>query len=158
MADPLHHITDRNVLFSYYASAKSERKRTWYVSSPKMVPLLMTSWQRETKTFCVSLPTLPHCYLTNSHSSWTFMRHLHDGARPHMSRASIACSSVDNLSLDLRRAQSLRCASRTDTSTGIRFVPRGLDLTTEEGGVAVRRMQTNLSEWRQSSRNLPLLP
>ncbi|KAG2742363.1 hypothetical protein P692DRAFT_20231140 [Suillus brevipes Sb2] len=30
----------------------------------------------------------------------------------HMSRASIACSSVDNLSLNLRRAQSVRCVSQ----------------------------------------------
>ncbi|KAG2742365.1 phospholipid-translocating P-type ATPase [Suillus brevipes Sb2] len=75
----------------------------------------------------------------------------------HMSRASIACSSVDNLSLDLRRTQDPRCASRTDMSTGIRSVHRGFDFATEEGGVAMRRMQTNLSERRQSSRNLPLL-
>jgi phospholipid-translocating ATPase len=75
----------------------------------------------------------------------------------HMSRASIACSSVDNLSLDLRRTQDPRCASRTDMSTGIRSVHRGFDFATEEGGVAMRRMQTNLSERRQSSRNLPSL-
>jgi phospholipid-translocating ATPase len=75
----------------------------------------------------------------------------------HMSRSSIACSSVDNLSLDLRRTQDPRCASRTDMSTGIRSVHRGFDFATEEGGVAMRRMQTNLSERRQSSRNLPSL-
>ncbi|KAG1855055.1 hypothetical protein C8R48DRAFT_609418 [Suillus tomentosus] len=73
----------------------------------------------------------------------------------HMSRASIACSSADNLSLDLRMAQDPRGASRTDMSTGIRSVYRGFDFATEEGGVAMRRMQTNLSERRQSSRNLP---
>ncbi|KAG2138285.1 hypothetical protein DEU56DRAFT_886925 [Suillus clintonianus] len=72
-----------------------------------------------------------------------------------LSRASIACSSTE--SFDLRRTQDPRCASRTDMSTGIRSVHRGFDFATEEGGVAMRRMQTNLSERRQSSRNLPSL-
>jgi len=67
-------------------------------------------------------------------------------------------SSVDSLSLDIRRTQDPRCASRTDMSTGIRSVHRGFDFSTEEGGVAMRRMQTNLSERRQSSRNLAPLP
>jgi phospholipid-translocating ATPase len=31
---------------------------------------------------------------------------------------------------------------------------RGFNFSTEENGVAIRRMQTNLSERRQSSRNL----
>lgn len=75
----------------------------------------------------------------------------------HASRTSIVCSSVDNLSLDLRRTQDPRCASRTDMSTGIRSVHRGFDFATEEGGVAMKRMQTNLSERRQSNRNLPSL-
>ena len=39
-------------------------------------------------------------------------------------------------------------------STGIRSVHRGFDFSQEEGGVAIRRIQTNLSERRQSSRNL----
>ena len=47
-----------------------------------------------------------------------------------------------------------RSASRTDMSTGHRSVHRGFDFSTEENGVAIRRMQTNLSERRQSSRNL----
>ncbi|KAF8077570.1 phospholipid-translocating ATPase [Lyophyllum atratum] len=44
--------------------------------------------------------------------------------------------------------------SRTDMSTGVRSIHRGFDFSTEEGGVAMQRMQTNLSERRQSSRNL----
>lgn len=48
----------------------------------------------------------------------------------------------------------LRSASRTDMSTGVRSVHRGFDFATEEHGVAMRRMQSNLSERRQSSRNL----
>jgi len=83
-------------------------------------------------------------------------RPLSHTSRPS-SRASQA-SSIDDLSLDIRRAQDPRRASRTDMSTGIRSVHRGFDFSTEEGGVAMRRMQTNLSERRQSSRNLPLEP
>ena len=47
-----------------------------------------------------------------------------------------------------------RSGSRTDMSTGQRSIHRGFDFSTEENGVAIRRMQTNLSERRQSSRNL----
>ncbi|KAF9016585.1 phospholipid-translocating P-type ATPase [Hymenopellis radicata] len=42
----------------------------------------------------------------------------------------------------------VRSASRTDMSTGIRSVHRGFDFATEEGGVAMRRMQSNLSSRR----------
>lgn len=45
-----------------------------------------------------------------------------------------------------------RSASRTDMSTGIRSVHRGFDFATEEHGVAMQRIQTNLS----SRRNLAL--
>lgn len=47
-----------------------------------------------------------------------------------------------------------RSGSRTDMSTGQRSIHRGFNFSTEENGVAMRRMQTNLSERRQSSRNL----
>lgn len=53
-----------------------------------------------------------------------------------------------------RHSMDFRSASRTDMSTGIRSVHRGFDFSTEENGVAIRRMQTNLSERRISSRNL----
>ncbi|GAW03664.1 phospholipid-translocating P-type ATPase [Lentinula edodes] len=42
-------------------------------------------------------------------------------------------------------------ASRTDMSTGIRSVHRGFDFSVEEGGPAMRRMQSNLSERRGNS-------
>ncbi|KAJ7811640.1 phospholipid-translocating ATPase [Mycena olivaceomarginata] len=42
-------------------------------------------------------------------------------------------------------------ASRTDMSTGLRSVHRGFDFATEENGVEMRRIQTNLSERRQST-------
>ena len=60
--------------------------------------------------------------------------------------------STDSLALDSRRVP----VSRTDMSTGVRTVHRGFDFATEEDGVAMRRMQSNLSERRQSSRHLPL--
>lgn len=60
--------------------------------------------------------------------------------------------SVDTLSLDPHRMP----VSRTDMSTGVRSVHRGFDFATEEDGVAMRRMQSNLSERRQSTRHLPL--
>ena len=53
----------------------------------------------------------------------------------------------------------IRSASRTDMSTGMRsVVHRGFDFSTEENGVAIKRMQTNLSERRQSSRSLASEP
>jgi phospholipid-translocating ATPase len=71
-----------------------------------------------------------------------------------------------------RHSLDMRSGSRTDMATGIRSVHRGFDFATEEGGIALMRMQTyvnfinvyaipdiscvlsNLSERRQSSRNL----
>lgn len=41
--------------------------------------------------------------------------------------------------------------SRTDMSTGVRSIHRGFDFATEENGVAMRRMQSNLSERRLSA-------
>lgn len=58
--------------------------------------------------------------------------------------------------LDLRRpSMDVRAASRTDMSTGLVSIDRGFDFATEENGVAMRRMQSNMSERRASSRNLP---
>ncbi|KAF9261452.1 phospholipid-translocating P-type ATPase [Marasmius fiardii PR-910] len=45
-------------------------------------------------------------------------------------------------------------ASRTDMSTGKKSVHRGFDFHTEEGGVSIRRMQSNLS----SRRNVSQIP
>ncbi|KAG0701783.1 hypothetical protein DFH29DRAFT_1079916 [Suillus ampliporus] len=79
----------------------------------------------------------------------TTLRREHTRSRPYSSTRRRPSSRI---------TQDPRLASRTDMSTGIRSVHRGFDFATEEGGVAMRRMQTNLSERRQSSRNLPLLP
>ncbi|KAF8891341.1 hypothetical protein BD779DRAFT_1610652 [Infundibulicybe gibba] len=64
------------------------------------------------------------------------------------------------VSVNGRPSMDPRSASRTDMSTGVRSVHRGFDFSMEENGVAMRRMQSNLSERRQSSRNLasPQLP
>lgn len=59
--------------------------------------------------------------------------------------------SVASLSQPMNEGRS---GSRTDMSTGQRSIHRGFNFSTEENGVAIRRMQTNLSERRQSSRNL----
>ncbi|KAF8891364.1 hypothetical protein BD779DRAFT_1514830 [Infundibulicybe gibba] len=53
-----------------------------------------------------------------------------------------------------RPSMDIRSASRTDMSTGIVSVDRGFDFMTEENGVAMRRIQTNLSERRFGSREL----
>lgn len=72
------------------------------------------------------------------------------------SRASRG-ESIGDVSFDPRRPSfEQRSASRTDMATGVRSIHRGFDFATEENGVAMRRMQTNLSERRQSSRNLTL--
>ncbi|KAJ6622908.1 hypothetical protein B0H10DRAFT_2213939 [Mycena sp. CBHHK59/15] len=68
-------------------------------------------------------------------------------------------SSVSSMpAVAARPSVDLRSASRTDMSTGLRSVHRGFDFATEENGVAMRRMQTNLSEVRQSTLNLTLDP
>lgn len=81
----------------------------------------------------------------------------HRGYARGGSRPSIASHGDSVTTLELRRpSMDQRSASRTDMSTGKRLVHRGFDFAMEEGGVAMRRMQSNLSERRQSSRNLPL--
>ncbi|KAG6864192.1 hypothetical protein C0991_011668 [Blastosporella zonata] len=73
-------------------------------------------------------------------------------ARPPSSRRTSRTSFTSEL--QARPSIDLRNASRTDMSTGMRSVHRGFDFSTEEGGVAMQRMQTNLSERRASDRNL----
>ncbi|PPQ99092.1 hypothetical protein CVT24_009358 [Panaeolus cyanescens] len=49
-----------------------------------------------------------------------------------------------------RPSLDIRSASRMDMSTGLVSTDRGFDFATEEGGVMMRRVQTNLSERRVS--------
>jgi phospholipid-translocating ATPase len=69
-----------------------------------------------------------------------------------ISRRSSVASSIATLERP-RPSMDLRSGSRTDMSTGLVSVDRGFDFAAEDnGGVAIRRIQTNLSE-RFSSRN-----
>jgi phospholipid-translocating ATPase len=79
------------------------------------------------------------------------------GALNGMARAS-ALSRTESVAsaTHVRRSVDVRHGSRTDMSTGERVANRGFDFSTEEQGVAMRRIQTNLSERRESSRNLAL--
>jgi len=77
-------------------------------------------------------------------------------SRPRSRPVSIASHADSITTVDRRPPAEPLTGSRTDMSTGQRSVHRGFDFATEEGGVAMRRMQTNLSEQRQSRRSLPL--
>ncbi|KAG2019851.1 phospholipid-translocating ATPase [Coprinopsis cinerea AmutBmut pab1-1] len=57
-----------------------------------------------------------------------------------------------------RPSMDYRSSSRTDMSTGVTSHHRGFDFSMEEGGVAIQRMQTNLSERRQSRPSLAPVP
>jgi phospholipid-translocating ATPase len=67
-------------------------------------------------------------------------------------RSSRASSMVVSLERQSTRASvvDVRMRSRTDMSTGLVSVDRGFDFVTEEHGVEMRRVQTNLSEKRSN--------
>jgi len=64
------------------------------------------------------------------------------------SRRSFRASSVASQEQVTRPSIDVRMRSRTDMSTGLISVDRGFDFATEEHGVEMRRVQTNLSERR----------
>ncbi|KAF9532881.1 phospholipid-translocating ATPase [Crepidotus variabilis] len=74
--------------------------------------------------------------------------------RPAASSRTSHARTESIASMPARPSMDYRSASRTDMATGLRSVHRGFDFSTEEGGVAMQRIQTNLSERRMSSRNL----
>ena len=83
------------------------------------------------------------------------LRHL----RPPTSGVSSALASAptsrrSTFDGERPRAQSLRTASRTDMSTGRQLTHRGFDFAAEEGGAAMRRLQSNLSAPRPSQTSL----
>lgn len=87
-----------------------------------------------------------------------------DPTLERMRRQPSEASRVDTMSRassrndpPVRPSVDLRSASRTDMATGIRSIHRGFDFSEEEGGPAMRRMQTNISERRASSRHLPMV-
>ncbi|KAF5390550.1 hypothetical protein D9757_002774 [Collybiopsis confluens] len=76
-----------------------------------------------------------------------------------LSRASSIASLESPMGGRPRPSIDVRSASRTDMSTGLVSVERGFDFATEDdagGGVAIQRIQTNLSERYSSRNNLPL--
>ncbi|KAG7448365.1 phospholipid-translocating P-type ATPase [Guyanagaster necrorhizus] len=77
-----------------------------------------------------------------------------DALSRRTSRSSYASMTAGPSRPGVHSGADIRLASRTDMSTGIRSVHRGFDFATEEGGVAMSRMQSHLSERRTSSRNL----
>ncbi|KAF5358414.1 hypothetical protein D9756_001292 [Leucocoprinus leucothites] len=66
------------------------------------------------------------------------------------SRTPSRRSSVATLEPRMPRPSTdIRSASRTDMATGLTSVERGFDFVTEERGVTIQRIQTNLSERRE---------
>ncbi|KAF8801609.1 phospholipid-translocating P-type ATPase [Phlegmacium glaucopus] len=71
------------------------------------------------------------------------------------SRRSSRASSMASLEHRFTRASvDIRMRSRTDLSTGLVSTDRGFDFATEEHGVEMRRVQTNLSERRSNNQKL----
>lgn len=64
------------------------------------------------------------------------------------SRRNSHASSVASLEHRFTSSVDIRMRSRTDLSTGLISTDRGFDFATEERGVEMRRVQTNLSERR----------
>lgn len=65
-----------------------------------------------------------------------------------------AAPSRSTLECERPGAPPLRTTSRTDMSTGLRSTHRGFDFAAEEGGPAIRRLQSNLSAPRPSQTSL----
>ena len=84
------------------------------------------------------------------------LSHLKPPARSGVSSAfgSAAPSRRSTFDGERQGAPSLRSASRTDMSTGLRSTHRGFDFLVEEGGPAMRRLQSNLSAPRPSQTSL----
>ena len=85
-------------------------------------------------------------FTTDAHTGG-HLSHLKPPARSGLSSAlgSAAPSRRSTFDNDRPGAPSLRSASRTDMSTGLRSTHRGFDFAVEEGGPAMRRLQSNLS-------------
>ncbi|KAF9447871.1 phospholipid-translocating P-type ATPase [Macrolepiota fuliginosa MF-IS2] len=66
------------------------------------------------------------------------------------SRTTSRRSSIVTLDRFAGPSMDIRSASRTDMATGMTSVERGFDFATEERGVAIQRIQTNLSERREN--------
>ena len=82
--------------------------------------------------------------------------HLRPPPRSGVSSAlgSAAPSRRSTFDVERQGAPSLRTASRTDMSTGLRSTHRGFGFAVEEGGPAMRRLQSDLSAPRPSQSSL----
>lgn len=98
-------------------------------------------------------------YLQNKypgHDLSSFSRAKQPATEMGVRRESIPASSVVSLEPHrfARPSGDVRSPSRTDMATGLTSVDRGFDFATEEHGVEMRRMQSNLSEARMSKQKL----
>ena len=95
-------------------------------------------------------------YAKDAHMG-SHLHHLKPPARSGVSSALASAAPSRRTTFDGERpgAQSLRTASRTDMSTGLRSTHRGFDFAVEEGGPAMRRLQGNLTAPRPSQTSLP---
>ncbi|KZT35488.1 phospholipid-translocating P-type ATPase [Sistotremastrum suecicum HHB10207 ss-3] len=99
--------------------------------------------------------------LRKTHPEIDILNHpLLGGRHKHAGAATSAATSEEDLNRfpppSRITPNPLAAGSRTDMSTGQQSVHRGFDFATEEEGVSMRRIQTNLSE-RQSERKHGLL-
>ncbi|KAG2019667.1 phospholipid-translocating ATPase [Coprinopsis cinerea AmutBmut pab1-1] len=91
----------------------------------------------------------------NPHQDWkrysgkqeSELAQLKSHAQHDVSRSASRTSFYGRPSMDIRMASG----SRTDMATGLVSVDRGFDFATEEGGVHLQRIQTNISERRFGS-------
>jgi len=85
--------------------------------------------------------------LKNIHAAQAQVRSSFSSASRTASRRSNVATPEPRFA---RPSMDIRTANRTDMSTGLTSVERGFDFATEERGVALQRIQTNLSERRES--------
>lgn len=84
-------------------------------------------------------------YLHKLDPNHDFARDREHGGLDYLRRAVSTSRGVRRMSLLHGKNSTLRTGSRTDMSTGLRTANTGFDFSMEENGVALRRLQSNLS-------------
>ena len=84
-------------------------------------------------------------YLHKLHPEHDFRKDRDSGGVDYLKRTLSMTHGVKRKSLLLHRRNDPRSGSRTDMATGLRTVNTGFDFSMEENGVALRRLQSNLS-------------
>lgn len=79
-------------------------------------------------------------YIHKINPDHDFVKDRHRGGVAHLKR------SFNHGRSSRRKSKSHFNGSHTDMATGLRSVHRGFDFATEENGVALKRLQSNLSE------------